>query len=159
MPAQAQEARMMIRRWESVVLAGLLVTTGSAGSGAESLEDLAARVRARETAFARTMADRDLSAFAAFVSEEALFLDRGVLRGRTAVIEGWKRYFEGDRAPFSWAPDRVEVVDSGTLAVSSGPVYDPDGRRIGTFNSTWRRERDGEWRVVLDVGCPPCSSP
>jgi ketosteroid isomerase-like protein len=149
----------MTRRGERGALAALLVTIGAAGVRAESFEDLAARVRAREAAFARTMADRDLSAFATFVSEEALFLGPGVLRGRPAVTEGWKRYFEGDRAPFSWAPDRVEVVDSGTLAISSGPVFDPDGRRIGTFNSTWRREADGEWRVVLDIGCPPCASP
>jgi ketosteroid isomerase-like protein len=151
---------MGMSRWrERAALAALLATIGSGAVRAESLEDLAARVRARETAFAKTMADRNLSAFATFVSEEALFLGRGVLRGRTAVTEGWRRYFEGDEAPFSWAPDRVEVVDSGTLAISSGPVFGPDGRRIGTFNSTWRREADGEWRVVLDVGCPPCASP
>ena len=151
---------MGMSRWrEGAALAALLATIGSGAVRAESLEDLAARVRAREAAFAKTMADRDLSAFATFVSEEALFLGRGVLRGRRAVTEGWKPYFEGDEAPFSWAPDRVEVVDSGTLAISSGPVFGPDGRRIGTFNSTWRREPDGEWRVVLDVGCPPCASP
>jgi ketosteroid isomerase-like protein len=151
---------MGMSRWrERAALAALLATIGSGAVRAESLEDLAARVRAREAAFAKTMADRNLAAFATFVSEEALFLGRGVLRGRTAVTEGWRRYFEGDEAPFSWAPDRVEVVDSGTLAISSGPVFGPDGRRIGTFNSTWRREADGEWRVVLDVGCPPCASP
>lgn len=149
----------MTRRRGGTALAALLVTIGAAGVRAESLEDLAAHVRAREAAFAKTMADRDLNAFATFVSEEAVFLGRGVLRGRPAVTEGWKRYFEGADAPFSWAPDRVEVIGSGTLAISSGPVLGPDGRRIGTFNSTWRREADGQWRVVLDVGCPPCTSP
>jgi ketosteroid isomerase-like protein len=160
MPARRQEDRMrMTRRRGGAALAALLVTIGAAGVRAESLDDLAAHVRAREAAFAKTMADRNLSAFATFVSEEAVFLGRGVLRGRRAVTEGWKRYFEGDEAPFSWAPDRVEVIGSGTLAISSGPVFGPDGRRIGTFNSTWRREADGEWRVVLDIGCPPCASP
>jgi ketosteroid isomerase-like protein len=48
------------------------------------------------------------------------------------------------------------VLASGTLALSSGPVYDPDGKRAGTFNSTWRKEADGRWRVVFDKGCPPC---
>ncbi len=126
----------------------------------EPMEALAAKVRARETAFAKTMADRDQAAFASFVSEEALFFasDR-VLRGRAAVAEGWKRYFEGGAAPFSWAPERVEVVESGTLALSSGPVFDPAGRRVGTFTSTWRLEKDGAWRVVLDIGCPPCRCP
>jgi ketosteroid isomerase-like protein len=120
---------------------------------------LAARVRAREEAFAKSMADRDLGAFATFVDEEAVFLGRGELRGRAAVVEGWKRYFEGPKAPFSWKPDRVHVIDSGTLAVSQGPVFDPDGTRTGTFTSTWRLGRDGEWRVVLDSGCPPCACP
>jgi ketosteroid isomerase-like protein len=138
------------------LLAAMLSTPARAG---EPVEGLAAKVRAREIAFAKTMADRDHAAFATFVAEEALFLGRTVLRGRQAVAEGWKPYFEGPKAPFSWQPDRVEVVESGTLAFSTGPVFDPEGRRTGTFNSTWRLERDGEWRVVLDSGCPPCRCP
>lgn len=120
-------------------------------------EALAATVRAREQAFAKTLADRDHAAFAGFVSEEAVFLGRGVLRGRKAVAEGWKPLFEGKTAPFSWQPETVEVLDSGRLALSRGPVFDPDGKRTGTFTSTWRLEPDGEWRVVLDSGCPPCA--
>ncbi len=123
----------------------------------ESRDAIAARVRAREQAFAKTLADRDLVAFAGFVSEEAVFVGRGVLRGRTAVAEGWKALFEGPKAPFSWQPETVEVIDSGTLALSRGPVFQPDGKRSGTFTSTWRREADGEWRVLLDSGCPPCA--
>ena len=59
-----------------------------------------------------------------------------------------------DPAPFSWAPERVEVTSTGTLAISSGPVFDPAGNRVSTFISTWRRDKDGVWRVVLDIGCP-----
>jgi ketosteroid isomerase-like protein len=144
----------------AIGLVGVLLAVGLAkAAAAEPVETLAARVRAREAAFAKTMADRDHAAFATFVAEEALFMGRAVLRGRQAVAEGWKPFFEGTKAPFSWQPDRVEVVSSGTLAFSSGPVFDPEGKRTGTFNSTWRLEKDGEWRVVLDSGCPPCSCP
>ena len=137
-----------------------LVSCGVASAtAADSLEALAAKVRARETAFAKSMADRDHAAFASFVAEEALFVGRELLRGRKAVAEGWKPFFEGPKAPFSWQPDRVEVVQSGTLAFSTGPVFDPEGKRTGTYNSTWRLEPDGEWRIVLDNGCPPCSCP
>jgi len=125
----------------------------------EAPEALAAKVRAREAAFAKTMAERDVAAFSTFVAKDAVFLGRTPLRGRPAVVEGWKAYFAGPKAPFSWQPERVEVIDSGTLAVSSGPVYDPEGQRVGTFNSTWRLDEDGEWRVVIDVGCPPCRCP
>jgi ketosteroid isomerase-like protein len=140
-------------RVAAAVLAALAARPAPA---ADSLEALAAQVRAREVAFAKTMADRDHAAFGRFVAEEALFMGRTPFRGRKAVLEGWRPYFEGKDAPFSWTPERVEVVASGTLAISSGPVFDPQGQRIGTFNSTWRRERDGEWRVVIDIGCPPC---
>jgi ketosteroid isomerase-like protein len=139
-----------------VALALLLGALAPPARAKEPTETLAAQVRAREIAFAKTMADRDHAAFGTFVSEEALFMGRTPFRGREAVVAGWKPYFEGKEAPFSWTPERVEVVASGTLAISSGPVFDPAGQRVSTFNSTWRREQDGEWRVVIDIGCPPC---
>jgi ketosteroid isomerase-like protein len=121
-----------------------------------SAATLQSAVRERERAFAKTMADRDLTGFATFVSEEAVFVGRSALRGRRAVVEGWKGFFDGPRPPFSWSPELVEVVDSGSLALSRGPVFAPDGTRTGTFTSTWRLEKDGQWRIVLDSGCPPC---
>jgi hypothetical protein len=54
---------------------------------------------------------------------------------------------------------RVEVLDSGTLALSTGAVRDPGGNRVGTFTSVWRREADGKCRIILDNGCPPCRCP
>lgn len=119
--------------------------------------DLRRQVTDAERAFAKTMADRDHAAFASFLSDEAVFFsEKRVFRGRAQVAEGWKPFYTAPQAPFSWAPERVEVLDSGTLAVSSGPVFDLQGKRVGTFNSIWRREADGRWRVVFDKGCPPC---
>jgi uncharacterized protein (TIGR02246 family) len=121
-----------------------------------SPEQLAREVRAAETAFARSMADRDPQAFASHLAEEAVFFSGKVLRGKAAVVEGWKPFFEKRNAPFSWKPQEVEVLDSGKLAISSGPVFAPDGKQTGVFNSIWRRERDGRWKVIFDKGCPPC---
>jgi ketosteroid isomerase-like protein len=72
------------------------------------------------------------------------------------VLEGWRKFFTGD-VPFSWQPDVIEVLPSGTLALSSGPVHDRNGNRVGTFNSIWRREPDGRWRVIFDKGGPACT--
>ena len=63
------------------------------------------QVRAAETAFAKSMADRNPAAFAALVAEEAVFFGgKGVNRGKAAVVADWKRFFDGAAAPFSWAP-------------------------------------------------------
>lgn len=124
------------------------------------LTKLQADLRAAETAFAKTMADRDHAAFSRFISDEAVFFGRnGEIRGREAVVEAWAPLFEGKDPPFSWRPEVAVVVESGGLGLTSGPVLDPEGKQTGTFNSTWRREKDGSWKVVFDKGCPPCGTP
>ena len=135
---------------------GLVLTlAGASPLGSQSNQSLADQVRDAETAFATTMARRDLDGFASHVAVDAVFFGNNqVLRGRDTVVAGWKPFFEGARAPFSWAPESVEVLASGTLAFSSGSVRDAEGRQTATFNSVWRRDADGRWRVVFDKGCP-----
>jgi ketosteroid isomerase-like protein len=135
----------------------LLAVTIAACLSAQRDTGLTEQVRQTETAFAKTMADRDYSAFSSFLADEAIFVGATrVLRGAKEVAAGWKQFFEGPQAPFSWEPDQIQVLDSGALALSSGPVRDPSGKRIGSFNSIWRREAGGTWKIVIDHGCPPC---
>ncbi len=121
----------------------------------ETIEGTRKEVINAERAFAKSMVDRDISAFASWLSEESIFFTTSTpLRGKGAVVEYWTRYFTTDNAPFSWDPDLVEVISSGTLALSSGPVRDPEGTIIGIFNSIWRLEVPGQWRVIFDKGSP-----
>lgn len=127
-----------------------LVVVGAAGP-ARSADDLGAV----EAAFAATMASRDRTAFESFLDEEVVFFSGSVeLRGKRAVLDAWGRFFDGEQAPFSWRPEVVSVLDSGTLGLTSGPVFDPAGDQIGTFNSIWRLNADGNWKIVFDRGCP-----
>ena len=119
--------------------------------------ELAQQVDATERAFARTMADRDHAAFTRFLSAEAIFVSGPkTLRGKQEVAAAWKRFYDKPDAPFSWAPAQVEILDSGTLALSTGPVYDPQGKQIATFTSIWRQEAAGIWRIVFDKGNDVC---
>ena len=133
-----------------------LLSWAGAVSAAPDLEGLQRQVADAERAFARSMAERDHGAFSALLSEHAVFYGGGqVLRGKTAVAAGWKGFFEGPKAPFSWEPDSVEVLADGTLALSTGPVRNPAGQLVSRFNSIWRQEAPGVWRVVFDKGQPP----
>jgi len=125
---------------------------------AETNAELKEQVRQTEVSFAKTMADRNAAAFASFLTADSVFMSNGkASRGPAEISARWKQYFDGPAAPFSWAPDQVEVLDSGTLAMTSGPVLDPSGKRVGTFHSVWRRESGGQWKIVLDNGCPACN--
>ena len=115
-----------------------------------------AEVFAAERAFAKTMADRDHAAFGRHLAEDAVFFGGAkVQRGRAAVLVAWKGFYDGPEAPFSWEPDQVEVLASGQLALSTGPVRDPKGAVVARFNSIWMRSPDGRWLVVFDKGSPP----
>ena len=140
--------------------AGLLVGGCSPSGGSADAGRIRQQVLETERAFARSMAERDHAAFASFLSSDAIFFGtEGPLRGSEQIAADWQRYFEADAAPFSWEPEQVEVLDSGELALTSGPVHDPQGALIGTFTSIWRREAPGQWRIVFDKGNAACAPP
>jgi ketosteroid isomerase-like protein len=126
-------------------------------NAAESLAELTEQVRATEIAFAKTLADRDVAKFRSMIAPDVIWLADKPLRGPDEVLTRWSKFFEGPTAPFSWAPELVEVQDGGTLALSTGPVLDPSGKRVATFSSIWRREAGGEWKIIFDRGCPACN--
>jgi len=128
----------------------------SSAQPAINLDALQREVWDTEVAFARSMAQRDLAAFERHLSPHTVFWsgNNKVLRGKAAVIEAWKRFYEGAEAPFSWEPDEVVVIGDGTLATSTGPVRAPDGKVVARFRSVWRREPNGRWLIVLDRGEP-----
>jgi ketosteroid isomerase-like protein len=116
------------------------------------------QVIATEQAFAKTMASRDFKTFVTFLSPDAVFFSGTTVKhGAAEVAQQWQPYFEARNAPFSWAPDHVEVLASGNLALSTGPVYE-EGKIVSRFNSIWRLEADNIWRIVFDKGEAVCSA-
>lgn len=140
----------------------LLLPAGTARGQDVDLAELQRQVMETERAFARTMETRDHAAFARYIADEAIFFaEETPTTGREAIAEAWRPFFEEARPPFTWDPDRVEVLASGTLALSTGPVYDQEGRVVGRFTSIWRQEAPGQWRVIFDKGssvCPPAAA-
>jgi ketosteroid isomerase-like protein len=119
---------------------------------------LVAQVHATETAFAQSMADRDFAAFAGFIADDAIFVNgTRPRRGKTAILAAWEEYFSGP-VPFSWKPETVVVLETGQLAQTKGPVFDPEGNLVAEFRSTWRRQADGEWKIVFDDGTCTCAA-
>ncbi len=118
------------------------------------------QVFAVERAFAKSMAERNFDDFTRFISEEAVFFaGTRPLRGKAQITDEWSEYFKEATAPFSWEPDQVEVLESGSLALSTGPVRDSAGTIVARFNSIWRLEAPGVWRIVFDKGSPASPGP
>lgn len=146
----------LVNASRAAAAASLVAVSGLAPAQPGTPQAGQSAVFAAERAFARSMAERDFAAFGRHLAVDAVFFgNASVQRGRDAVLAAWKTYFDGPQAPFSWEPDQVEVLASGELALSTGPVRNPAGQVVARFNSIWRREADGRWLVVFDKGSPP----
>jgi ketosteroid isomerase-like protein len=141
----------------AIALAGIAVLAACASTAPRDIPRAEREVADTERAFAKSMADRDFSAFKSFLSEDTIFFSGSTaLRGKQRVADAWQRFFEKPEAPFSWQPEQVQVLESGDLALSTGPVHDPQGKLFATFTSIWRREGAGQWRIVFDKGAEIC---
>jgi ketosteroid isomerase-like protein len=132
------------------------ITPKPAALTMQARAELSETVKARENAFAKTLADRDFAAFASFIDEDAVFLYGGSpQRGKAEILAAWKGYFEGETPPFAWRADYAEVDPSGTWAQTKGTVSSVQGEDFAIFWSVWRRTPSGEWLVYFDDGCWP----
>jgi len=146
------QTRLLVALLLSVV-ANPAFSNTQAGS---TLTELAEQVRATEIAFAKTLADRDVKTFTSMIAPDVIWLADKPLRGPAEVLMNWQKFFDAPKAPFSWAPEIVEVQEGGKLALSTGPVMNGEGKRVGTYTSIWRREKSGKWLIIFDRGCPQC---
>jgi hypothetical protein len=144
-------------KWINFSLAVALMAAVAMAQAAPAFTGMQEQVANVERAFAATMKARDYAAFVNFLSEEAIFeTGAKAQRGKKAIATAGSRSLPSPDAPFSWEPDQVEVLASGTLAKTSGPVYTPDGKLIARFNSVWRLEAPNTWRIVFDGGSDVC---
>jgi len=128
--------------------------------------DLADEVRCAEIGFSQSIESRDMEAFRSFLDEDARFVGGSVRRGPDDITAAWSVYAAEDGPSLKWRPQIVEVLDDGKLALSRGPykftAKNEDGEEVdnwGTFNSIWRLQDDGNWKVVFDAGSPAAQPP
>ena len=113
-------------------------------------------------------ADRDFAAysqvhgvaeaFRAFAAENALSLpmDGLPLRGREAIAQSVAGLASAD---LTWQPVAADFARNGDLGYTWGTyelhARDGDGKpvtRHGKYVTVWKKERDGAWKFVVDIG-------
>jgi ketosteroid isomerase-like protein len=95
-------------------------------------------------------------AFMIFLDDSSKVFDKGkILNGK----EFWQQR-KADSSELSWYPEFADISASGDLGYTSGPweyrvkkgSEKADFR--GYFNSIWKKNDMGEWKVLIDLGVP-----
>ena len=139
-------------------LAAVLVILAALDTAAA---DTAETVRCLEVAFSQSAETRSLEQFTAFLDPDARFVGSTVQRGPAAIADAWKIFFQVEGPRIRWRPKFVEVLENGELALTRGPwlivTTNENGdttEQWGTFNTIWRLNESGDWKVVFDAGSP-----
>lgn len=139
----------------------MLLTSGACAPGDIAAPDAAlAEMLEADRAFA-AMAERDgaPAAFAAYAADDVRMFPEGEFpyERRDALIARFSRWPDG--AALRWTPVSGLAAPSGgfgyTWGTSVFTAPDATGEttsRYGKYISIWRKEPDGTWRFVADMG-------
>ena len=104
-----------------------------------------------ERAFSKLSTQGMHQAFLTYLADDAVIF-------RPRPVEGKKWYAERGETPgtLTWTPIFAEVSREGDLGYTTGPwdftMEDDESIEYGHYVSVWRKQPDGSWRVVIDVG-------
>lgn len=151
----------MFLRTVGVTLAvvGLVATLHAQSPAAPALPQSLEQMIEAERAFAaRALVIGWKKAFLEFFSQAAVGFENGAVGSARDQLE--KSPDPPPDLQLIWEPRYGDVAASGELGYLTGPVQNirasrDNGRpRHSNYMSVWKRQRDGSFKVVMDVGIP-----
>ena len=143
----------------TTLLAALILFAPPAAPFDARAENLA--VSRADTSMSAALAARDARGFAGHLAEDVVFVLEGapLAVGRAAVLGAWAELFKEGGPGLTWRPTTSYVAGSGDLAYTEGEFLSTargaDGKeatRSGKYVTVWRKQLDGQWRAVVDIG-------
>lgn len=111
--------------------------------------------------FATTTAAKGLEGFLSYFAEDAVILPARapVISGKDALRSFYSKVFATPGFSLVWEPLRAEISRGGDLGYTFGTykrvVLNAQGKAdtgTGKYLTIWRKQSDGSWKVVLDMG-------
>ncbi|MCA1642615.1 MAG: hypothetical protein LC785_11835 [Acidobacteria bacterium] len=144
-----------MRRFVAIISGLLALSVVALPQGQKVPPALASLVEA-ERSFARRCGEVGVrDSFIEFFAEDGFNFTPAPTKTREAFM---KRPAQTNRTTtLNWRPAYADVSSAGDLGYTTGPVVltDNTGRnppRYSYYFSVWRKQRDGSWKVELDLG-------
>jgi ketosteroid isomerase-like protein len=113
---------------------------------------------ATEQAFSRMAAEKNTrDAFMSFIADDGLLFRPGAVNGKKWMLD--HPVPPSDKRPLlAWQPSLAGMSAAGDLGFTTGPweakedIKDEKPAGYGHFVTVWKKQPDGSWRFVVDLG-------
>jgi ketosteroid isomerase-like protein len=134
----------------------LFLQTATAQPVAKSNADAALQEMINaERAFASESVQKNTrEAFISFMAGDGIILRKGKIIN---AKQNWSAQ-QADSSELHWYPDVADMSAAGDMGYTSGPWQyklkrgDQQPVAFGHFNTVWKKQADGSWKVVVDLG-------
>ena len=141
----------------TVIIIGIILTACS-NRESSRLETWKEEVRLTELNFSEMAVKEGIApAFLHFAAEDAVLNRNDSLIIGIDNIRARFNELPAVQGQLTWAPDFIDVAQSGDLAYTYGKyqyaAVDSTGNEIisnGVFHTVWKRQTDGSWKYVWD---------
>lgn len=114
-----------------------------------------AAIRQADEAWVKAIEAKSVDLTAAVYDHEAVTAGSAMFpaRGIAAFRENWATLFSQPDFNLTWKTDTIVVIESGTIAYATGTwsQLGPTGNVTGPYLAVWRKQPDGQWKVLIDA--------
>jgi ketosteroid isomerase-like protein len=111
-----------------------------------------------ERAFAQASAEKGTrEAFLAFIADDGILFRPTAVKGKEWML-AHPPPASTKRSLLSWQPMFGDMAQSGDMGYTTGPwqfktdINDEKAAAFGEFITVWKKQRDGSWKFVIDLG-------
>jgi len=117
-------------------------------------------LREMEAEFMRAAAEHGSTGYMSYYADDAVEVPNiaVIIRGKVNIAKTMG-FLDDESNRLSWTPVGADISASGDLGYTYG-TYEfrsvgKDGKAVvenGKYTSIWKKQKDGSWKVVLDMG-------
>src|SRR5215213_1418351 len=112
-----------------------------------------------EQAFSKMAEEKNTrDAFIAFIADDGLLFRPGAVNGKEWLLKSPAPPPSDKRPLLAWQPAYAGISASGDMGFTTGPweakadIIDEKPQGYGHFVTVWKKQADGSWKFVVDLG-------
>ena len=143
-----------------ILFAATIVVLTTSPAVSASPKPTAEMLKQLEGEFMRAAAQKGSAGYMSYYADDAVEVPNGanLIQGKVEIAKGMG-FLDDKNNRLTWTPVGADMSASGDLGYTYGTYEfhskDKDGKPVveyGKYTSIWKRQKDGGWKVVLDMG-------